>query len=139
MSGCAATNLPDPVYWVTPRHPAGDDGVRAERIDDTLSDLDWRMWPTFIEDADRVPPWWAGRRGRTLFPAPRTCGVPASAPASPFATIARSNFPLMIEELFHPCPVGAESHWVAESTPLRPPVHPIRGQEIVGSSPNLRP
>lgn len=39
-------NLPDPVYWVTPRHLAGDDGVLAERIDDTLSDLGWRMWPT---------------------------------------------------------------------------------------------
>ncbi|MET7489737.1 DUF317 domain-containing protein [Streptomyces sp. NPDC005538] len=39
-------NSPDPVYWVTPRHLAGDDGVLAERIDDTLSDLGWRMWPT---------------------------------------------------------------------------------------------
>lgn len=26
VSGCAATNLPDPVYWATPRHLAGDDG-----------------------------------------------------------------------------------------------------------------
>ncbi|MEU3337458.1 DUF317 domain-containing protein [Streptomyces sp. NPDC006668] len=39
-------DLPDPVYWVTPRHLAGDDGVLADRIGDTLSDLGWRMWPT---------------------------------------------------------------------------------------------
>ncbi|WP_128375304.1 DUF317 domain-containing protein [Streptomyces cavernae] len=39
-------DLPDPVYWVTPRHLAGDDGALAERIGDTLSDLGWRMWPT---------------------------------------------------------------------------------------------
>ncbi|MFF3328745.1 DUF317 domain-containing protein [Streptomyces sp. NPDC002888] len=37
---------PDPVYWVTPRHLAGDDGVLAERIGDTLVELGWRMWPT---------------------------------------------------------------------------------------------
>ncbi|MFG2312062.1 DUF317 domain-containing protein [Streptomyces sp. NPDC048566] len=37
---------PDPVYWVTPRHLAGDDGVLAERIGDTLAGLGWRMWPT---------------------------------------------------------------------------------------------
>ncbi|CAM5256445.1 hypothetical protein SALBM311S_03553 [Streptomyces alboniger] len=37
---------PDPVYWVTPRHLAGDDGVLAERIGDTLTELGWRMWPT---------------------------------------------------------------------------------------------
>ncbi|MFF4605751.1 DUF317 domain-containing protein [Streptomyces sp. NPDC001339] len=35
-----------PVYWVTPRHLAGDDGALAERIGDTLVDLGWRMWPT---------------------------------------------------------------------------------------------
>ncbi len=34
------------MYWVTPRHLAGDDGALAERIGDTLADLDWRMWPT---------------------------------------------------------------------------------------------
>jgi len=34
------------VYWVSPRHLAGDDGTLAERIGDTLADLDWRMWPT---------------------------------------------------------------------------------------------
>ncbi|WP_443055619.1 DUF317 domain-containing protein [Streptomyces sp. NBC_00690] len=37
---------PDPVYWVTPRHLAGDDGVLAERIGDSLAGLGWRMWPT---------------------------------------------------------------------------------------------
>ncbi|WP_258543938.1 DUF317 domain-containing protein [Streptomyces ipomoeae] len=39
-------DLPDPVYWVTPRHLAGDDDVLAERIGDTLVGLGWRMWPT---------------------------------------------------------------------------------------------
>ncbi|MCC9707876.1 hypothetical protein E4N62_23010 [Streptomyces sp. MNU76] len=34
------------MYWVTPRHLAGDDGVLAERIGDTLIGLGWRMWPT---------------------------------------------------------------------------------------------
>ncbi|MER5442590.1 DUF317 domain-containing protein, partial [Streptomyces sp. NPDC002790] len=38
--------MPDPMYWVTPRHLAGDDGILAERIGDTLTDLGWRMWPT---------------------------------------------------------------------------------------------
>lgn len=36
----------DPVYWVTLRHLAGDDGVLAERIGDALAGLGWRMWPT---------------------------------------------------------------------------------------------
>ncbi|MFD5257483.1 DUF317 domain-containing protein [Streptomyces bobili] len=36
----------DPVYWVTPRHLAGDDGALAEWIGDTLAGLGWRMWPT---------------------------------------------------------------------------------------------
>ncbi|MFB6847943.1 DUF317 domain-containing protein [Streptomyces sp. NPDC056373] len=34
------------MYWVTPRHLAGDNHALAERIGDTLSDLGWRMWPT---------------------------------------------------------------------------------------------
>ncbi|HKR48137.1 MAG TPA: DUF317 domain-containing protein [Pseudonocardiaceae bacterium] len=34
------------MYWVTPRHLAGDDGALAERIGDTLAGLGWRMWPT---------------------------------------------------------------------------------------------
>ncbi|MEU0339609.1 DUF317 domain-containing protein [Streptomyces bobili] len=34
------------MYWVTPRHVAGDDGELAERIGDTLTCLGWRMWPT---------------------------------------------------------------------------------------------
>ncbi|WP_341846334.1 DUF317 domain-containing protein [Streptomyces regalis] len=37
---------PDPVYWVTPRHLAGDDGELTERIGDTLTGLGWRVWPT---------------------------------------------------------------------------------------------
>ncbi|MGW1283021.1 DUF317 domain-containing protein [Streptomyces sp. NPDC002586] len=37
---------PEPVYWVAPRHLAGDDGVLAEQIGDTLASLGWRMWPT---------------------------------------------------------------------------------------------
>lgn len=45
--GCLLlTQLPDPVYWVTPRHLAGDDDALAERIGDTLAGLGWRMWPT---------------------------------------------------------------------------------------------
>ncbi|MFJ1605537.1 DUF317 domain-containing protein [Streptomyces sp. NPDC088253] len=40
------SDSPDPVYWVTPRHLAGDDGMLAERIGDTLAELGWRMWPT---------------------------------------------------------------------------------------------
>ncbi len=46
-------NLPDPVYWVTPRHLVGDDGVLAERIDDTVSDLGRRMWPAPV--SPRLP------------------------------------------------------------------------------------
>ncbi|MER5943297.1 DUF317 domain-containing protein [Streptomyces sp. NPDC001928] len=34
------------MYWVTPRHLAGDDDALAERIADTLASLGWRMWPT---------------------------------------------------------------------------------------------
>ncbi|MFE2045964.1 DUF317 domain-containing protein [Streptomyces sp. NPDC059477] len=37
---------PDPVYWVTPRHLAGDDNALAEHVGDTLTALGWRMWPT---------------------------------------------------------------------------------------------
>ncbi|MFB7935444.1 DUF317 domain-containing protein, partial [Streptomyces sp. NPDC056039] len=36
----------DPVYWVTPRHLAGDDSVLAEQVGDALTALDWRVWPT---------------------------------------------------------------------------------------------
>lgn len=45
-SDVSRPGLPDPVYWVTPRHLAGDDDVLAERIGDALSGLGWRMWPT---------------------------------------------------------------------------------------------
>jgi hypothetical protein len=45
-SDISRPNLPDPVYWVTPRHLAGDDGALAERIGDTLIGLGWSMWPT---------------------------------------------------------------------------------------------
>ncbi|MEV6940770.1 DUF317 domain-containing protein [Streptomyces sp. NPDC051172] len=34
------------MYWVTPRHLAGDDDALAERIGDALVGLGWRMWPT---------------------------------------------------------------------------------------------
>ncbi|MFE6397521.1 DUF317 domain-containing protein [Streptomyces alboflavus] len=34
------------MYWVTPRHLAGDDGDLAERIGDALVGLGWRTWPT---------------------------------------------------------------------------------------------
>ncbi|MCL6738941.1 DUF317 domain-containing protein [Streptomyces neyagawaensis] len=34
------------MYWVTPRHLAGDDGALAERIGDLLTGMGWRMWPT---------------------------------------------------------------------------------------------
>ncbi|MET9296598.1 DUF317 domain-containing protein [Streptomyces sp. NPDC003077] len=34
------------MYWVAPRHLAGDDGVLAERIGDLLTWMGWRMWPT---------------------------------------------------------------------------------------------
>ncbi|WP_412566383.1 DUF317 domain-containing protein [Streptomyces europaeiscabiei] len=43
-------SLPDdsqePLYWVTPRHLAGDDNALAEQIGTTLTGLGWRMWPT---------------------------------------------------------------------------------------------
>jgi len=35
-----------PLYWVTPRHLAGDDGALAEQVGATLTSLGWRMWPT---------------------------------------------------------------------------------------------
>lgn len=38
--------MQDPVYWVNPRHLAGDDRVLAERIGHALAGLGWRMWPT---------------------------------------------------------------------------------------------
>ncbi|KUO22167.1 DUF317 domain-containing protein [Streptomyces dysideae] len=34
------------MYWVTPRHLAGDDGALAERIGDLLTGMGWRLWPT---------------------------------------------------------------------------------------------
>ncbi|WP_330324632.1 DUF317 domain-containing protein [Streptomyces pseudovenezuelae] len=34
------------MYWVTPRHLAGDDDVLADQIGDALGELGWRMWPT---------------------------------------------------------------------------------------------
>jgi hypothetical protein len=34
------------VYWVTPRHLAGDDGVLAHQISATLTGAGWRSWPT---------------------------------------------------------------------------------------------
>ncbi|MGW0390463.1 hypothetical protein ACWDYJ_06090 [Streptomyces sp. NPDC003042] len=33
-------------YWVTPRHLAGDDGVLADRISDTLAESGWTSWTT---------------------------------------------------------------------------------------------
>ncbi|MFF3372042.1 DUF317 domain-containing protein [Streptomyces sp. NPDC002680] len=34
------------MYWVTPRHLAGDDDALAERIGDLLIGMGWRLWPT---------------------------------------------------------------------------------------------
>ncbi|WCH96003.1 DUF317 domain-containing protein [Streptomyces moderatus] len=34
------------MYWVTPRHLAGDDGALAERVGDSLVGLGRQMWPT---------------------------------------------------------------------------------------------
>ncbi|MFG3364257.1 DUF317 domain-containing protein [Streptomyces sp. NPDC048156] len=34
------------MYWVTPRHLAGDDGALAEQVSDVLTAIDWRVWPT---------------------------------------------------------------------------------------------
>ncbi|MFI0540442.1 DUF317 domain-containing protein [Streptomyces sp. WSLK1-3] len=34
------------MYWVTPRHLAGDDSALADQIGTTLTGLGWRMWPT---------------------------------------------------------------------------------------------
>src|SRR3954468_4643654 len=46
----------DPVYWVTPRHLAGDDGALAEQVSDTLTGLDWRVWPTARDTLLHVSP-----------------------------------------------------------------------------------
>ncbi|MBK3573878.1 DUF317 domain-containing protein [Streptomyces sp. MBT65] len=35
-----------PLYWVTPCHLAGDDGVLAEQVGAILTGLGWGMWPT---------------------------------------------------------------------------------------------
>ncbi|MFE9801551.1 DUF317 domain-containing protein [Streptomyces goshikiensis] len=35
-----------PFYWVSPRHLAGDDGVFADRISDTLTESGWMSWTT---------------------------------------------------------------------------------------------
>ncbi|AZK98671.1 DUF317 domain-containing protein [Streptomyces sp. SID5473] len=34
------------MFWVVPRHLAGDDGILAEQVGATLTGLGWRMWPT---------------------------------------------------------------------------------------------
>jgi hypothetical protein len=34
------------VYWVTPRHLAGDDGLLADQVSATLTGASWRSWPT---------------------------------------------------------------------------------------------
>jgi hypothetical protein len=39
-------HCPDPVYWVTPRHLAGDDGALADQVSATLTGAGWRNWPT---------------------------------------------------------------------------------------------
>ncbi|MFD3561906.1 DUF317 domain-containing protein [Streptomyces sp. NPDC058686] len=46
----------DPVYWVTPRHLAGDDGALFEQVGDTLTGLDWRVWPTARDTLLHVSP-----------------------------------------------------------------------------------
>ncbi|MDX3854883.1 DUF317 domain-containing protein [Streptomyces sp. AK02-01A] len=37
----SAARSPDPVYWVTPRHLAGDDGILADQVSATLASLGW--------------------------------------------------------------------------------------------------
>ncbi|MET8740789.1 DUF317 domain-containing protein [Streptomyces sp. NPDC004728] len=34
------------MYWVTPRHLAGDDEALADQVGAVLSSVGWRMWPT---------------------------------------------------------------------------------------------
>ncbi|MEV0445357.1 DUF317 domain-containing protein [Streptomyces spectabilis] len=52
----AHPSSPDPMYWVTPRHLAGDDDALAERIGDTLTGLGWHMWPTVHDTLLYVSP-----------------------------------------------------------------------------------
>ncbi|MEU7031681.1 DUF317 domain-containing protein [Streptomyces sp. NPDC046275] len=40
------SHLPEPPYWVTPRHLAGDDDALADQVGAALAAADWRMWPT---------------------------------------------------------------------------------------------
>ncbi|MET9812350.1 DUF317 domain-containing protein [Streptomyces sp. NPDC006355] len=44
------------MYWVTPRHLAGDDGALAERIGDLLTGMGWRLWPTARQSLLYVSP-----------------------------------------------------------------------------------
>ncbi|MFF8509840.1 DUF317 domain-containing protein [Streptomyces sp. NPDC015492] len=37
---------PEPPYWVTPRHLAGDDDALADQVGAALAAAGWRMWPT---------------------------------------------------------------------------------------------
>lgn len=39
-------SIPDPIYWVSPRHLAGDGQSLADRVGAALSSAGWRMWPT---------------------------------------------------------------------------------------------
>ncbi|MDI3417288.1 DUF317 domain-containing protein [Streptomyces luteolus] len=46
----------DPVYRVSPRHLAGDDGALAERVGETLAGLGWWVWPTARDSLLYVSP-----------------------------------------------------------------------------------
>ncbi|MER8235670.1 DUF317 domain-containing protein [Streptomyces sp. NPDC094049] len=40
------SRLPEPPYWVAPRHLAGDDDALADQVGAALAAAGWRMWPT---------------------------------------------------------------------------------------------
>ncbi|MFE9566954.1 DUF317 domain-containing protein [Streptomyces sp. NPDC006692] len=91
----------DPVYWVTPRHLAGDDGALAKRIGETLTSLRWRMWPT--------------ARNTLLYVSPdELCGAEWTLAASPFEL---GGLPVAWQLSARPDASCAMTEWNAYFTP----------------------
>lgn len=94
------SSLPDPLYWVTPRHLAGDDDALADQVGAVLASAGWRMWPT--------------ARDTLLYVSPNElCGAEWTRAACPFEL---GDLPVAWQISVRSHPTSALAEWNAHFT-----------------------
>lgn len=104
-AGSDDSSLPDPIYWGTPRHLAGDDEALADQVGVALLSAGRRMWPT--------------ARDTLLYPGPNgLCGAEWTRAACSFEL---GDLPVAWQVSARPHPDSALVEWNAYFTAGVPP------------------